>query len=126
MAETFLDSFEHGLHRLPSPFFDNAQCRRRFAARQQRGPMGTPLHTSSLRALDILFQCAYFVLHGCGELGRGLLVWLARCGAGKGAIGNGISLAIGVAAARKNGKVVLFESDGSLLMHIQELIGSSR
>ena len=38
-----------------------------------------------------------------------------------GAIGNGISLAIGVAAAKKNGKVVLFEGDGSLLMHIQEL-----
>ena len=38
-----------------------------------------------------------------------------------GAIGNGISLAIGVAAARRNGKVVLFEGDGSLLMHIQEL-----
>ena len=38
-----------------------------------------------------------------------------------GAIGNGISLAIGVAAAKKNGKVVLFEGDGSLLMHVQEL-----
>ncbi len=38
-----------------------------------------------------------------------------------GAIGNGIALAIGVAAARRNGKVVLFEGDGSLLMHIQEL-----
>jgi thiamine pyrophosphate-dependent acetolactate synthase large subunit-like protein len=38
-----------------------------------------------------------------------------------GAIGNGISLAIGVAAARRNGKAVLFEGDGSLLMHIQEL-----
>jgi thiamine pyrophosphate-dependent acetolactate synthase large subunit-like protein len=38
-----------------------------------------------------------------------------------GAIGNGISLAIGVAAARKSGKTVLFEGDGSLLMHIQEL-----
>ena len=38
-----------------------------------------------------------------------------------GAIGNGISLAIGVAAAKMNGKVVLFEGDGSLLMHIQEL-----
>lgn len=38
-----------------------------------------------------------------------------------GAIGNSISYAIGVAAARKNGKVVLFEGDGSLLMHIQEL-----
>jgi len=38
-----------------------------------------------------------------------------------GAIGNSISYAIGVAAARKNGRVVLYEGDGSLLMHIQEL-----
>jgi acetolactate synthase I/II/III large subunit len=38
-----------------------------------------------------------------------------------GAIGNGISLAIGVAAAKRNGKVVLFDGDGSFLMHIQEL-----
>ncbi len=38
-----------------------------------------------------------------------------------GAIGSGISYAIGVAAAKKNGKVVLFEGDGSLLMHVQEL-----
>jgi acetolactate synthase I/II/III large subunit len=38
-----------------------------------------------------------------------------------GAIGNSISIAIGVAAARKNGKVVLIEGDGSLIMHIQEL-----
>jgi thiamine pyrophosphate-dependent acetolactate synthase large subunit-like protein len=38
-----------------------------------------------------------------------------------GAIGNAISYAIGVAAARGNGKIVLFEGDGSLLMHIQEL-----
>ncbi|MFL5060646.1 MAG: thiamine pyrophosphate-binding protein, partial [Xanthobacteraceae bacterium] len=38
-----------------------------------------------------------------------------------GAIGNGISLAIGVAAAKRNGKVVLFDGDGSFQMHIQEL-----
>ncbi|MFL5103436.1 MAG: thiamine pyrophosphate-binding protein [Xanthobacteraceae bacterium] len=38
-----------------------------------------------------------------------------------GAIGNGISLAIGVAAAKRNGKVVLFDGDGSFLMHVQEL-----
>jgi acetolactate synthase-1/2/3 large subunit len=38
-----------------------------------------------------------------------------------GAIGNGLSFAIGVAAAKRTGKVVLFEGDGSLLMHIQEL-----
>jgi thiamine pyrophosphate-dependent acetolactate synthase large subunit-like protein len=38
-----------------------------------------------------------------------------------GAIGNSLSIAMGVAAARRNGKVVLIEGDGSLLMHIQEL-----
>jgi len=38
-----------------------------------------------------------------------------------GAIGNGISFAMGVAAARPEETVVLFDGDGSLLMHIQEL-----
>jgi acetolactate synthase-1/2/3 large subunit len=38
-----------------------------------------------------------------------------------GAIGNSISIAIGVAAARGSGKVALIEGDGSLIMHIQEL-----
>jgi thiamine pyrophosphate-dependent acetolactate synthase large subunit-like protein len=38
-----------------------------------------------------------------------------------GAIGNGISFAMGVAAARPDRKVVLFDGDGSLMMHIQEL-----
>lgn len=38
-----------------------------------------------------------------------------------GAIGNGISFAMGVAAARPDGTVVLFDGDGSLLMHVQEL-----
>ncbi|MFM9938348.1 MAG: thiamine pyrophosphate-binding protein [Hyphomicrobiaceae bacterium] len=41
-----------------------------------------------------------------------------------GAIGNGLAYAIGVAAARKQGRegrIVLIEGDGSLLMHIQEL-----
>jgi thiamine pyrophosphate-dependent acetolactate synthase large subunit-like protein len=38
-----------------------------------------------------------------------------------GAVGNSIGYAVGVAAARKDGKVVLFEGDGSLIMHIQEL-----
>jgi len=42
-----------------------------------------------------------------------------------GAIGNGISFAIGVAAAvaaaRADRPVVLFDGDGSLLMHVQEL-----
>ena len=38
-----------------------------------------------------------------------------------GAIGNGISFAIGVAAARPERRVVLFDGDGSLMMHVQEL-----
>jgi len=38
-----------------------------------------------------------------------------------GAIGNGISFAMGVAAARPDSPVVLFDGDGSLMMHVQEL-----
>lgn len=38
-----------------------------------------------------------------------------------GAIGNSLSIAMGVAATKKNGKVLLIEGDGSLIMHIQEL-----
>ena len=38
-----------------------------------------------------------------------------------GAIGNGISFAMGVAAARPGDTVVLFDGDGSLIMHIQEI-----
>lgn len=38
-----------------------------------------------------------------------------------GAIGNGISFAMGVATAHPDRTVVLFDGDGSLLMHIQEL-----
>ena len=38
-----------------------------------------------------------------------------------GAIGNGISFAIGVAAARPGDTVVLFDGDGSVMMHVQEL-----
>lgn len=40
---------------------------------------------------------------------------------GFGAVGSGFSWAIGVAAARENGQVLLFEGDGSFLMHIQEM-----
>ena len=41
-----------------------------------------------------------------------------------GAVGNGLSYALGVAAARRqgrDGKLVLFEGDGGILFHIQEL-----
>lgn len=38
-----------------------------------------------------------------------------------GAIGNAMSFAIGVATGRRDGKVILVEGDGGMLMHIQEL-----
>jgi len=38
-----------------------------------------------------------------------------------GAIGSAFPIAVGVAAARGDGKVLLIEGDGSLMMHIQEL-----
>jgi thiamine pyrophosphate-dependent acetolactate synthase large subunit-like protein len=38
-----------------------------------------------------------------------------------GAIGNGISFPMGVAAARPDRPVVMFDGDGRLLMHVQEL-----
>ena len=38
-----------------------------------------------------------------------------------GAIGSGLPAAIGVAAARNDGKVMLIDGDGSLYQHIQEL-----
>src|SRR5262245_7676190 len=38
-----------------------------------------------------------------------------------GAIGNGISFAMGAAAARPDSQVVLFDGDGSVMMHVQEL-----
>jgi len=43
-----------------------------------------------------------------------------------GAIGNGLSIAIGVAVARGNGKVLLLDGDGSVMMHIQELEAVAR
>jgi acetolactate synthase I/II/III large subunit len=38
-----------------------------------------------------------------------------------GAIGSGLSHAIGIAVARNNRKVLLIDGDGSLIMHVQEL-----
>ncbi len=38
-----------------------------------------------------------------------------------GAIGSGLSHAIGIAVARKSRKILLIDGDGSLMMHIQEL-----
>lgn len=38
-----------------------------------------------------------------------------------GAIGNGLAYAMGVAVARPEARVVLFDGDGSVMMHVQEL-----
>lgn len=38
-----------------------------------------------------------------------------------GAIGNGLSFAVGVAAARGDGRVIVFDGDGGIMMNIQEL-----
>jgi thiamine pyrophosphate-dependent acetolactate synthase large subunit-like protein len=38
-----------------------------------------------------------------------------------GAVGNGLCFAIGVAMATNDGKVVVFDGDGGLMMHVQEL-----
>ena len=43
-----------------------------------------------------------------------------------GAIGNGTSFAMGVSAACPERTVVMFDGDGSLLMHVQELVTSRR
>ena len=43
-----------------------------------------------------------------------------------GACGSGLCATLGVAAARGNGKVLLFDGDGSVKMHIQELDTASR
>jgi thiamine pyrophosphate-dependent acetolactate synthase large subunit-like protein len=43
-----------------------------------------------------------------------------------GAIGNSLSYTLGIAAARGHGRIVLFEGDGSLMMHIQELETAQR
>jgi acetolactate synthase I/II/III large subunit len=61
-------------------------------------------------------HCSYFTTHMAGRS-------VDRFHAIRefGAIGNGLSYAIGVAAAHPDRPVVLFDGDGGLLMHAQEL-----
>ena len=59
---------------------------------------------------------AYFTTLMCGRSPRRFHVLREF-----GAIGNGLSYAMGVAASRPEGKVLLLEGDGGLMMHIQEL-----
>lgn len=61
-------------------------------------------------------HCSYYVAQMRGRPQRRFLTIREF-----GAIGNGLSFAMGVAAARPDDTVVLFDGDGSLLMHVQEL-----
>jgi len=61
-------------------------------------------------------SCSYFYTHMRGRDPKTFHVLREF-----GAIGSGLSTAIGVAAARGNGKVVLLDGDGGVMMHIQEL-----
>jgi acetolactate synthase I/II/III large subunit len=58
---------------------------------------------------------SYFQTHMRGRKPENFHAWREF-----GAIGNSLSIAMGVAAAKGNGRVALIEGDGSLLMHIQE------
>lgn len=61
-------------------------------------------------------HCSYYVAHMPGRPWEQFLTIREF-----GAIGNGLPFALGVAAARPDRPAVLFDGDGSLLMHIQEL-----
>lgn len=61
-------------------------------------------------------HCSYFFAHMPGRPYEEFLTIREF-----GAIGNGISFAMGVAAARPDMPTVLFDGDGSLMMHVQEL-----
>ena len=61
-------------------------------------------------------HCSYYAAHMTGRSSDAFLTIREF-----GAIGNGLSYAIGVAAARPETQVVLIDGDGGFLMHAQEL-----
>ena len=61
-------------------------------------------------------HCSYYAAHMTGRSADAFLTIREF-----GAIGNGLSYAIGVAAARPETQVVLIDGDGGFLMHAQEL-----
>jgi thiamine pyrophosphate-dependent acetolactate synthase large subunit-like protein len=61
-------------------------------------------------------HCSYYVAHMPSRPNERFLTIREF-----GAIGNGLSFAMGVAAARPEATVVLFDGDGSVMMHVQEL-----
>ncbi len=61
-------------------------------------------------------HCSYFAAHMFGRKAENFHTIREF-----GAIGNGLAYAMGVAVARPDTPVVLFDGDGSFLMHVQEL-----
>ena len=62
-------------------------------------------------------HCAYFTATNTQDRPPELYASIRHFGA----IGSGLSHAIGIAVARKSRKILLIDGDGSLMMHIQEL-----
>lgn len=62
-------------------------------------------------------HCAYFTTAGMRGRSPQLYATIRHFGA----IGSGLSHAIGVAVARNDRKILLIDGDGSLIMHVQEL-----
>jgi thiamine pyrophosphate-dependent acetolactate synthase large subunit-like protein len=62
-------------------------------------------------------HCAYFTASNTQDRPPELYASIRHFGA----IGSGLSHAIGIAVARKSRKILLIDGDGSLMMHIQEL-----
>ena len=62
-------------------------------------------------------HCAYFTATNTQDRPPELYASIRHFGA----IGSGLSHAIGIAVARNDRKILLIDGDGSLIMHIQEL-----
>jgi acetolactate synthase I/II/III large subunit len=97
-------------------------------ARQQPIEPGTIDPRNALLELDKVIPADWDVVVGVGHFFnfvmthmRGRMPERWHITHDFGAIGQGLATAIGVAVARGDGKVILIEGDGSLLMHVQEL-----
>lgn len=80
----------------------------------------TELDAAVPKDFDIVLGNAHFTFHALPHL-RGRAPERYFTINDFGAIGHALPAAVGVAAARRNGKVMLIEGDGSLLMTVQDL-----
>jgi thiamine pyrophosphate-dependent acetolactate synthase large subunit-like protein len=116
----------------PTPGFHSAALARRIAT-EKHDPREYPIEPGTfdprevIAELDRVIPKDWDVVTGAGH--SSYFTSLMRGRSPKryfslrefGAVGNGLSYAVGVAAVRPEGKVLLLEGDGGLLMHIQEL-----